>query len=120
VEAANRDAEAGRRVRAVAQTLHKLANDLRTDSGSAIFADFTERGAEAIDRAGTYLEETRSETILADAEAFSRDRPLVVSTAGDVQSISGRALLVRRALVTSAVLESSYPPRWSAVRRPVR
>jgi hypothetical protein len=63
----SRAAQAGAQIRAVAHTVQTLADDFRKEPATAMIADLTERGADAIDRAGVYLEESKFETLLADA-----------------------------------------------------
>lgn len=77
-----RSADSGRRIKATAQTLRTVAEELRNDPTTNPAADLAERGAEMIDRIGTYFEETDFATMVSDAETFSRQQPWVVAAAG--------------------------------------
>ncbi len=77
-----RSADSGRRIRATAQTLRTVAQELRDDPATTPAADLAERGAEMIDRVGSYFEQTDFTTMVSDAETFSRQRPWVVAAAG--------------------------------------
>lgn len=88
-----RSAESGRRIRSTAQNLRSIAAQLRNDPATSGAADLTERGADIADRLGSYLEQTDIRQIVADAEAFGRDRPWVVAGAGLAAGILASRLL---------------------------
>ena len=52
-----------------------------SEQGQAGMQRFTSDVADRIDRAGGYLEQTRGDELLADAERFVRSRPWVVTGA---------------------------------------
>jgi hypothetical protein len=101
-----RAAQAGAQVRAVAHTVQTLADDFRKEPATALIADLTEQGADAIDRVGAYLEESEFETLLADAEEYTREHPLVAAAGGVafgiVLSRLVKATAARRASESSA------------------
>lgn len=81
-EVETRAADSGRRIRATAQTLRNVAGDLREDPNTRMAADLTLQCSDAVARAGSYLEQTSLHQMIADAERFSRKRPLIVTTVG--------------------------------------
>ena len=89
----SRSADSGRRIRATAQTLRSVAQELRNDPTTEAAADFAERGADVIDRVGGYFEQTDFETMMADAERFSRSQPLIVAAVGVTAGILASRLL---------------------------
>ena len=119
-----RVAAAGNQVRAVAQTVQTLADDLRNDAGTAMIADLTERGADAIDRVGVYLEESPFDTLLADAEDYSRNHPVVVAAVGVALGIAVsrlvKATAARRAATEGATPRAARttPSKPAKTRRP--
>ena len=78
----SRTAESGRRIRTTAQTLRTVADELRDDPATSPAADFADRGAEVIERIGSYVEQTPLTQMIADAEQFSHEQPWVVASAG--------------------------------------
>jgi hypothetical protein len=113
-----RAAQAGAQIRAVAHTVQTLADDFRKEPATAMIADLTERGADVIDRAGVYLEESKFETLLADAEDYSRDHPLIVAAAGIALGIA----ISRLVKATAARRAADAPPRAkkTAAARPAK
>jgi deoxyribodipyrimidine photo-lyase len=77
-----RSAELGRQVLATADTLHRFADQLRQDELAAGTATVAESAAEFIERVGHYLQESDFETLVSDAEQFSRERPVAVGAGG--------------------------------------
>jgi ElaB/YqjD/DUF883 family membrane-anchored ribosome-binding protein len=77
-----RSAELGRQVLATAETLHRFADQLRQDELAAGTATVAESAAEFIERVGHYLQESDFETLVSDAEQFSRERPVAVGAGG--------------------------------------
>jgi hypothetical protein len=117
-------AQAGTRGRAVAHAVQTLADELRTDAGTAVISDLTGRGADAIDRVGVYLEESDFDTLVADAEDYSRDHPLVVAVAGVALGIAVsrvvKATAARRSATQSPTprAERDAPSKQAKARRP--
>jgi hypothetical protein len=77
----DRSTQIGAVISSTADDLRRIAGELRTSetvSGSANLAD---RGADAIDRVGRYLQSADGDRLIADAEAFARDRPWAVAVA---------------------------------------
>lgn len=73
----NRTGEIGRQMSSTAEGLRRVAGELR-DANAPGAPELTLRGADALDRAGRYLQDTDTERLLADAESFARERPIVV------------------------------------------
>ena len=108
-----RSSESGRRIRTTAQTVRTVADQLRNDPNTAMAADLAERGADVIDRVGTYVEQTPLDRMLADAERFSRRQPWIVATAGLVAGIMASRLLKSTAArrdFSDSRGETSYTP----------
>jgi hypothetical protein len=93
------------RIHAAAETLRGVARELRDDPATCAVADFAERGAQMIDRAGSYLEQTSLEKMFADARRFSRERPLVVAAAGIAAGIVASRLLKATAAPDGRVID---------------
>ncbi|MBV9720127.1 MAG: hypothetical protein JOZ77_12480 [Candidatus Eremiobacteraeota bacterium] len=89
----SRSADSGRRIRTTAQTIRTVADQLRNDPTTAMAADFAERGADVVDRVGSYIEGTPLKQMVADAEQFSRQQPLAVVGAGLAVGILASRLL---------------------------
>jgi hypothetical protein len=71
------------RVRDAAETLRQAGQGLETSglggsSGTAVF----NRGADMVDRAGSYIENNDLDVLLADAEDFARRRPWTMAAIG--------------------------------------
>lgn len=75
----DKTAEFGRQISSTADALRRVADDLR-DANAPAAPDLTRRGADALDRAGRYLQEADTDRLIADFENFARERPLVVLT----------------------------------------
>lgn len=88
-----RTADSGRRIKTTAETMRTVAEQLRNDSNTAVAADLAERGADLIDRVGSYIEETPLDRMMADAEALSRRQPWIVAGAGIAAGILASRLL---------------------------
>ena len=70
-----RSSEYGGRIRTTAETVRTVAEQLQEDPNTAAAAGIAERGADIVDRVGTYLEQTPLEQMLADAESLGADSP---------------------------------------------
>jgi hypothetical protein len=73
--------------------MRTVADQLRNDPNTAMAADFAERGADVVDRIGSYVEQTPFEQMMADAERLSRQQPWIVATAGLAAGIMASRLL---------------------------
>ncbi|MGB8521150.1 MAG: hypothetical protein WCD38_13405 [Candidatus Tumulicola sp.] len=73
--------------------MRTVADQLRSDSNTAMAADLAERGADLIDRVGTYIEGTPLDRMMADAEALGRRQPWIVAGAGIAAGIIASRLL---------------------------
>jgi hypothetical protein len=89
----NRTTDFGHRVGTTAQTMRNFADHLRTQSGSPEAADMVDQGAAVVDRVGTYFKEGDLEDMVADAEAFSRERPWTVASIGVVAGLLAARVL---------------------------
>lgn len=89
----SQSSEYGGRIRTTARTVRVVAQQLREDPNTAMAADVAERGADVIDRIGTYVQQTPLERIVADAEAMSRKQPWLLATAGVAAGIFASRLL---------------------------
>ena len=78
----SRSAESGRRMRSTAQTLRTIATELRNDPTTSAAADFADRGAQMVDDIGSYFERSDFNTMIADAQRVSRERPWLVASVG--------------------------------------
>lgn len=87
-----RSTEAGERVRGTADDLRSVGTELRNQGkeGSANVAD---QAADRIERAGAYLRDSDSDTLLRDAEDFGRRRPWAVLAGGLVAGIAAARFL---------------------------
>ncbi len=101
-----RSTDFGRRFRTTAQTLHTIAEQLRNDATTHATADFADRGADIIDRIGSYFENSDVDVLMAGAEDFSRDRPWAVATIGIATGLLASRLLKSTAARRHAIAES--------------
>jgi ElaB/YqjD/DUF883 family membrane-anchored ribosome-binding protein len=103
---------AGRSVRSTANVLRTIASQLREDDTARGAAHFTDRGADLVDRAGAYLEQSDFQTLISDAEDFSRERPWAVASLGLVTGLLASRLLKSTAARRHALvgLDSSLAP----------
>ena len=74
--------EYGGRLRTTAESVRVIAGQLRDDPNTVLAAGLVRRGAEAIDRIGTYVQVTPLERMAADAEELGRKQPWLLATAG--------------------------------------
>lgn len=77
----DRSTQVGTTISSTAGDLRRIADELRANETVAGSADLANRGADAIDRVGQYLQNADGEQLIADAEAFARDRPWVIAVA---------------------------------------
>jgi len=89
----SRSTEYGGRIRTTAQTVRTVAQQLREDPNTAAVADFADRGADVVDRVGTYLERTPLDRMMADAERLGRRQPWLVATLGVAAGMFASRLL---------------------------
>lgn len=85
--------EYGGRIRTTAESVRVAAGQLRDDPNAALVAGLVERGADAIDRIGAYVQETPVERITADAEELGRKQPWLLATAGVAAGLFASRLL---------------------------
>jgi hypothetical protein len=76
-----RSTEAGERVSGTAQDLRSVGEELR-NQGKETPAKLADQGAERIERLGSYLTESDSDSLLSDIEDFGRRQPLAVLAGG--------------------------------------
>ncbi|MBC5799974.1 MAG: hypothetical protein GIX03_16040 [Candidatus Eremiobacteraeota bacterium] len=81
-EVDRRSTAAGQQVNSSAEHLRTIAEQLRGDDFGRPLAEFVDRGAETLDEFGQYLQDSDSDRLLSDAEAFGRERPWAVVLAG--------------------------------------
>jgi hypothetical protein len=107
-----RTKSAGRSVRSTANMLRTISGQLRDDDTSKGAAHVTDRGADLIDRAGAYLEQSDFHTLISDAEGFSRERPWAVASLGLVTGLLASRLLKSTAARRHALVgpDSSFAP----------
>ena len=117
-----RASEAGTRVRGIASAIQTLADDMRAEPGTALIADYTERGAGAIERFGVYLEESEFETLIADAEELGREHPLAMAAAGLALGVAVsrvvKATAARRSVHASPRARPATTSKAAKPRRP--
>jgi hypothetical protein len=77
----DRTTEIGTNLSSTASELRRFAEDLRANQTVPGSADIALRGADAIDRLGAYLKDADGDRLIADAEAFARDRPWTIALA---------------------------------------
>jgi hypothetical protein len=88
-----RSTQLGTTVSATAGDLHRIADELRAGETVSGSADFAERGADFVDRIGTYLTAADGERLIHDAENFARQRPWAVATAALVAGFAASRIL---------------------------
>lgn len=77
----DRTTQIGTTISSTANDLRRIADDLRANEAVPGSAQLASRGADAIDRVGQYLTNSDGDRLLADAEAFARERPWTVAVA---------------------------------------
>lgn len=99
----DRSTQLGRQVSSTAGDLRTIGDQLRQSETSAAAAGLADRGAEFVERIGTYLQDSDSDRLIADLEDFARERPWAVASAALVLGFAA-----------SRVLKSSSSKRYRA------
>ena len=71
----------GETISSTAGDLRRIAEELRSSETVAGGADLADRGADAIDKVGRYLQDADGDRLIADLEEFARQRPWAVAVA---------------------------------------
>lgn len=87
-----RSTQAGERVSGAADDLRSVGEELR-NQGKEAPAKYADKGAEQIERVGSYLKEADADSILSDVEDFGRRQPLAVLAGGLVVGIAAARFL---------------------------
>lgn len=87
-----RSTEAGEKISGTAQDLRSVGEELR-NQGKDTPAKFADRGAEQIERVGSYLSESDGDKLLSDVEDFGRRQPLAVLAGGLVVGMAAARFL---------------------------
>ena len=83
----------GAGITSTAGDLRRIATELRASDTVSGAADFADRGADVIERVGTYLCEADGERLITDAEDFARQRPWVVALAAATAGFAASRVL---------------------------
>lgn len=75
----SRSTQLGEKVSSTADDLRRIANDLRNSETVSGAANIATRGADAFDRAGTYLQQADGDQLISDLESFARERPWMMA-----------------------------------------
>jgi hypothetical protein len=70
-----RTRQLGEQIGTTARDLRTIGDDLRRSSTLSPFAEYADRGAEAVDRLGNYLSATSAERLIGDLENLARRQP---------------------------------------------
>ncbi|GAC1313514.1 MAG: hypothetical protein NVS2B3_15330 [Vulcanimicrobiaceae bacterium] len=89
----SRASEIGTRVLATASSMKRIADELRSDELSHSAASLADRGAQTLERVGTYLNASNGDTLVRDAERFGREQPWAIATTGIVLGLVGSRML---------------------------
>ena len=89
----SRASDVGTRVLATASSMKKIADELRSDELSHGAASLADRGAETLQRIGTYLSDSNGDVLVRDAERFGREQPWAIATTGVVLGLVGSRML---------------------------
>ncbi|GAC1305127.1 MAG: hypothetical protein NVSMB19_16420 [Vulcanimicrobiaceae bacterium] len=89
----SRASDVGTRVLATASSIKRVADELRSDELSHGAASIADRGAETLERIGSYLNKSNGDTLVRDAERFSREQPWAIATTGIVLGLVGSRML---------------------------
>lgn len=100
-----RTTQIGTAISSTARDLRRIAEDLRTSETVSGSAELASRGADTIDRIGQYLQNSDGDQLIADAEAFARERPWAVTLAA-----------LAAGFAASRVLKASSSRRYRAAR----
>jgi len=87
-----RSTQAGEKVSGTAHDLRSVSTELR-NHGKEAPAKLADRGAERIERVGSYLNESDADSLLADLEDFGRRQPLAVLAGGVVVGMAAARFL---------------------------
>ncbi|MBA3717042.1 MAG: hypothetical protein H0W87_02285 [Actinobacteria bacterium] len=87
-----RSTQAGEQVGAVSQALRSSSEQLRNEGHEAP-AKLIDGAAERVDRLGSYLRDSNSNRILADAEGWARSRPWLAAAAGALFGLAASRFL---------------------------
>jgi ElaB/YqjD/DUF883 family membrane-anchored ribosome-binding protein len=105
-----RSTQLGKSISSTASDLRRIADDLQGSETVAGTANLANRGADTIERIGSYLQEADGEQLITDAETFARDRPWAVAavalTAGFAAARVLKASSTRR--YRTSTLSASY------------
>jgi hypothetical protein len=87
-----RTTQAGEQALGTAGDMRSISEELRRQ-GKDGPARLAERGADQVERAGTYLRDADADALLSDIERFGRQRPWAIAAAGlAIGIVAGRAL----------------------------
>jgi hypothetical protein len=87
-----RSTQAGERISGTAHDLRSVGEELR-NQGKDTPAKFADRGAEQIEKVGSYLSESDGDKLLSDVEDFGRRQPLAVLAGGLVVGMAAARFL---------------------------
>ncbi len=87
-----RSTEAGEKISGTAHDLRSVGEELR-NQGKDAPAKFADRGAEQIEKVGSYLSESDVDRVLSDVEDFGRRQPLAVLAGGLVIGMAAARFL---------------------------
>jgi hypothetical protein len=87
-----RSTQAGEKISGTAQDLRSVSEELR-NQGKDTPAKFADRGAEQIEKVGSYLTESDADRLLSDVEDFGRRQPLAVLAGGLVIGMAAARFL---------------------------
>jgi len=87
-----RSTQAGEKISGTAHDLRSVGEELR-NQGKDTPAKFADRGAEQIEKVGSYLSESDADRLLSDVEDFGRRQPLVVLAGGLVVGMAAARFL---------------------------
>jgi hypothetical protein len=102
----SRSTQIGTTISSTAGDLRRIADELRSSETVAGSADLANRGADAIDRIGQYLQSANGDQLIADAETFARERPWAVALAA-----------LTAGFAASRVLKASSAQRYRSTYR---
>ena len=108
----DRSTQIGNSISSTAGDLRKIADELRSSETVSGTAGVADRGADALDKVGTYLKSTDGDQLLADAETFARERPWAIAVGALAAGFAASRLLksssVRRYRSTYAGAPQTY------------
>jgi hypothetical protein len=87
-----RSTQAGEKISGTAHDLRSVSEELR-NQGKDAPAKFADRGAEQIEKIGSYLSESDGDKLLSDVEDFGRRQPLAVLAGGLVVGMAAARFL---------------------------